>query len=1390
MTEDEAIAEAARDGSNVEVMSLRGESSETYATPAGHLQVVEHLRPVRARVDGQWKPVDTDLEARSDGSVGPKVTSVAMGFSGGGGTQPLITLRQAGRTLSLKWPGALPVPVLDGDTATYPDVLPDVDLQVRADVDGVSEVLVVKSAQAAANPQLAEVHLAVGSDGLSVGETPDGGLRAVDRGAGGTVFEAPQPLMWDSSTAAGEPSPATGARTAVAPAAAPADGPGDSGRVAPVDLSVAPGGGELMLTPDQELLGTAQYPVYIDPQFSSPKASSWTMVSRYWASSPQWKFNGDSDAGVGYCAGDSRCAPEDLKRLLYQVPTSAFAGKSILSAEFVAHETHSYSCDARNVEVWRTKGISSSTTWNSQLASGFWIDKLQTVNTAHGYTGCAAGDIEFSVLRAVQQASANSWSSTTFGLKATNESDAYSWKRFSDDAFLRVEYNRPPRQIAMSQLTMDPGGSCVSASNPKRVRILPKLIANNVTDPDGDTVRVQFGASWDTGDGKGNVMRWSTAFQPAKASGSDFSVTMPSSTPKNKMIGWYARSYDGAQYSPWSYDGSAVTCATIYDTSVPDGPGVVSGQYPRSDPENPNDPWTDGVGRYGTFTVDSAATDVVKYWYGINGDPTSAHTVTTTAGGAVNIKMMPTKSGVNFVTAQAFDAAGNGSQISTYQFRVRAGQPDRLSLDLNEPAGSTAVSGSGGAWNADLHGGAATVADESGGSDRRLHLNGTDGYAATDSPVTNTGKSFSVSVWAKLPATEPALPVTALSESGQYTSGYQLYYSPANHGWVFARFTSDNSAGQGFVTAAQPACPAGDTSCRTGRLGTWTHVAGVFDNTAGALRLYINGTLAATTPYTSPWDARGRTLIGASAQNGVLSGFFSGDLNDAELYDYQLTDAEVTLLAGHQAITTVGRPAKLIWSFDDADNATTVVGRAQPVTAALHGGPVLGGDGVDKTALNFDGADDYAQNSQPILDTFQSFSVSFWARAANEDRTAVAVHQAGVANRGFEIYHNPTGWVFQRATSDTADSPLARAQQQACPAGQPTCAAAHLGQWTHVVSVYDIDTADMHLYVDGVQVATAPFTTPWLATGVLTLGASNYPSGMSNRFKGDLDDFQLYDRALSTDEITNLFKQNPVVKGRWQFESASGTPATSPDASPGNRPATLYNGAKIDTGWVDSNALNLDGVDDYAATGSVPIDTSHSFTVTAWAQMPYDDGTSGDPPQPLALISQEGNVNSAFTIQYVPAAGPTAPGHWQIKMPNVDSTDPQLLTNLTADNALSDTGAGSWTPVALTYDAFAGQMRLYVNGELQQSVCPDSDGDGTSDDPSCTDTVSWASNAIGFNATKSLQIGRAKTGGTWGEYWSGSIDDVWAFQGVLTQAQVQQLALGLSGKPTTVPSGS
>ncbi len=373
VTEMEALDQAGRVGEPVEVLSLRGESSEVFATPDGNLEAREYLRPNRARLDGAWHSIDTDLAETGDGTVAPAATTVGLEFSGGGDA-PLVRMTKAGRELELSWPGGLPVPKLQGNTALYPEVLSGVDLRLGAQEDGFTQLLVVKSAEAAAAEELTELRMALDAHGMSVQKTREGGPRAVDKGAGSAVFEAPQPVMWDSSpgTAAQQTTHTRIAETGDDLAKQDEPGAGETGKLAPVAVEMPLGGDELILKPDADVLkgDDTVYPVFIDPQWYSPKASAWTMASKYWASSPQWKFNGDPDAGMGYCNW-AYCKPHDTKRLFYRIPVSKFAGKSVLSATFVVRNTWSASCNARGVQLWRTKGISSSTTWNSQNASGF-----------------------------------------------------------------------------------------------------------------------------------------------------------------------------------------------------------------------------------------------------------------------------------------------------------------------------------------------------------------------------------------------------------------------------------------------------------------------------------------------------------------------------------------------------------------------------------------------------------------------------------------------------------------------------------------------------------------------------------------------------------------------------------------------------------------------------------------------------------------------------------------------------------------------------------------------------------------------------------------------------------------------------------------------------------
>ncbi|MGW7606104.1 LamG-like jellyroll fold domain-containing protein [Streptomyces sp. NPDC054766] len=1383
-----ALAEAARTGKSVEITSLRGESSEVYATPAGHLEAREHLRPVRTRVDGQWRDIDTTLTRGANGTVVPKATTVGLTFSGGG-SAPLVRMTKNGRELALSWPKDLPSPELTGNTVTYPDVLPGVDLRMTAQQDGFSQLLVVKSADAAASTELSQLRLKLDAEGMQVEKTGDGGLAAIDQGAGSAVFEAPRPVMWDSSTQApGTAAPSRSATTGSATAspstskrlaASAADtgataaesGPdaseavaAESGNVAQVGVDVPAAQNALVLTPDQDVLKGKDtvYPVFIDPQWYSPKASAWTMASKYWASSPQWKFNGDSDAGLGYCDW-SYCAPYDTKRLFYRIPTSKFAGRTVLSAEFVVRNTWSASCSARSVELWRTKDISSSTTWNSQNADGFWVDQLRTASFAYGFTDCAAKDAEFDVKSAVQQAADKKWSTMTFGMRAASESDGYGWKRFSDDAYLRVQYNRPPPQVKMSQLTMEYGGSCKSPSSAARVRTLGKIYANDVTDPDGDSVSVEFQASWDSGDGKGTVPHWKSGLTTAKKSGSRFAISLPSSIPTNKSVNWFVHSYDGAQYSPWSYTGDPTACYFVYDTSVPKAPAISSAIYPASDPEDPDDPWYDGVGQYGDFVITGAVSDVTKYWYGINGDPVSTNTVTTSGGAAKTVPLLPVKPGLNTFTARSFDAAGNGSEIRTYQFRVKAGQRERADWSMDEAAGATQAAGSAPEQTATLYGG--PTPNVAGKIGTAVQFDGVDDYAATDIATINTDISFSVSAWVKLSAMPSGAAVVA-SQRGNNAPGFEMYYSKAYDRWVFNQYTSDSTDATP-VRAMQAA--AGGV-----KAGEWTHLVGVYAAGEQQLKLYVNGALAGTTAYSTAWNARRGMLIGSGFPNGAPANFFPGAIDEVKTFEKPLSATEVSNLYSSNSIGA-GRPARAVFHMDDAADVTALSGRADVNPAVLKGGATLGAAGVDGNALTLDGTDDYAVTSGPHINTSYSFAVSAWVKLPKTKPThaATVASQIGGVVTGPELYYSNSydRWVFNQHSADTADSTLVRAMQ-------PDGTTAYGGEWTHLVGVQDTEADKLSLYVNGTLAGTTALPPTWYAGGAVQIGASAFQGVPTSFFPGQIDDVRLFDRPVSAGEVQQLFKQRAVVKGRWKFETASGTPLTSPDASSSGNAMTLYNGAQTGSGWVDG-AVALDGTDDYAAASVVPVDTSASFTVSAYVQ------TAATPTSPVTVLSAPGSKKSAFAVRYEPSATPaTDPGRWRIATASSDSDSA----------AVADIGNGmfysptDWNHVALVYDGFSKEISLYVNGELQETACDDTDGDGVQDDPKCTDTVSWDDDVLTYKAAKTLQLGRDTTGTTSGQYFPGSLSDVWVFQGALSETQIDHLAVGMPGVATVVPS--
>ncbi|MEH0471965.1 LamG domain-containing protein [Streptomyces sp. B21-097] len=1384
---DRARDQARRAGKQVEVVSERGASRELFVNPSGTLTEITHLEPVRTRRAGRWVDIDTGLRRLDGVGIAPVAAASDVVFSAGGSRDPLVRMVKAGRELSLSWPGTLPAPVLSGSSVTYPEVLPGVDLRMTAEPDGFSQVLVVKSAGAAANPALAALKLPMAGKGLTVRPTATGGLEAVDAQAGGVAFEAAQPVMWDSrqatdmapdtdtsadtgtgaknsapsaksaqsATSGGAAKSAAGTATSpAAPAAGLYDGPGDTSARADVGASVT--GNSLLLTPDPKLLSgeDTHYPVFIDPAWSSPRASSYAMVSRAYPDSDFYKFDGAADSGLGFCPPNFtglKCAPNDAKRLFYKLPVTSFAGKSITSAEFVVRETFAYNCTKQPVEFWRTKTLTSTTSWNDQKAAGYWIDQMPTVTAAKGATAsCPDGDLEFNAKDAVVWAAANKQTSLTFGLKAPNESAENQWKRFAGNGFLRVEYNNPPSQPKQSQLTMAPGGSCTLS--PKAVNVLPKATAV-LSDPDKDQVYAEFKVEWDAGDGW--KQHWDSGRIGPKASGQPYTITLPSTIPQGLKAAWSVRASDGKMWGPWSYAGDTQTgCYLVYDSKHPAAPTVTSAQYPPSRTDDPLDPWLDGVGRYGRFTIDSTAPDVAKYWFGLNADPTAANErKPATPGAPVSIDVMPTRPGLNTLYVQAWDANNNDSTIGSYQFRVATGQPERAAWTLDVPAGSTQDPGDGGVRPALLDGTAAL--GEPGVRGTALALNGadaTDGYAAAGPHLLDTDGDYTVSTWVRLDS--DAATATAVSVDGIYHAGLYLGYEGGSRRWAL-RVPTKDAAGAGFA-AQQVLSPAPP------QVGKWTHLAAVRDATAGKYTLYVDGVAAGAAAVTTPWHAAANLQFGRAKYNGAYVDPWKGAIDETAVYDRPLGAEDVGRLARQEPVTT-GRPAKAAWSFDDAATSQVAKGESQVNPLVLKGdGATFGVPGNVAGALDLGSATNgYASTAGPQLNTLRSFSVAAWAKLprTESDAAQIIATQAGAQQSGFELYYSGSyrRWVFNRYNSDTAGVQPTRAMANL---GKPAADQVYPGDsWHHLLGVYDGTLKELRLFVDGGLVSSVPFTpAPWDAAGPVQVGAGSYGGRPDSFFKGQIDDVRLYDRVVSKDEAGDLFKQHPQVKGRWKFDATTaGTPASSPDDSVGKRPAVLSGQASVKpaAGWVGAGGLVLDGVDDYAAAATVPVNTKESFTATAWVT------TAARPQKKVTVLSAEGAVNSAFTVRYAP--DPTDPenqGGYELELPGADTAGAARP----AVRHSSFQSEFEWDHLAVVYDAFADEARLYVNGHLEQ----------------VEDAMSWRSNVQPFQATKQLQFGRNKENGALGEYWPGVIDDVWIFSGVASEAQITKLGNGES----------
>ncbi|WBB46909.1 LamG domain-containing protein [Verrucosispora sp. WMMA2044] len=1230
----QAMAEACEVA--VEVLDAASETTKVFAQPSGDFAFESWAEPQWTRQDGDWTEIDTTLQVGQDGLVRPVASTADVVFSSGG-AGAFATMTGGGATFSLGWVDPLPQGVIAGDSITYPNVYPDVDLVVRAERGGFSHLLVVKSAAAAANPLVRETRYVVG--GSATVSAVGGGVTV--SGPEGLLAAAPPAKAWDSTHEV------AGARAGFLADGAPSDprpdrstarGPADAARTAAVDVQV--GDGHMSVSADPELLDAGRFPVFIDPTYDK-KWASWAPVNDSRAST-QWTSGSDWPREVAR-VGSNHDDHGDIWRSHFYFDTSALAGKRLIDrASLDAYLVHTADCAGESISVWQTNSLAANTpTWNGMKDKWLHGEPLQTkLGKANG--GCSPSQdpnwMAFNgtqIGHHVQRHADEGHTSITFGLRMATESGG-RWAKF-DPAKVKLitDYQHKPHSPVAVRTT--PGGACAKTSPGPWITDRTPMLWGKASDGDG-TVKIRFDLNGPT----------TPAESTSGSTKSGAERSWPAPTLAEGNYNWRIRGTDGVDDTDWTS-----LCYFRLDYTPPTAPVVTrtSGTPIEGQPVTLS------------FKSSDARSGMKQFAYGIGVDAQQNFKAST---GTTTVTFTP-EVGRTVVYVWAQDIAGNYSVRTAYNFFT-----GRITEAQSQGAwrfDGDALDDSGQGHDLTLGSGAGYGADRRGNANAALNFDGT-GCAQT-SPVIRTDAEYTVAGWVRLDSKSANKAV--VSQAGSAAPAFVLSYNADADAWQMSLTDADSSA-FGFVATLAPA----------GAMGVWQHIATTVDPVAKVVRLYVGGALVAekAIPFT-PWNAQARLLIGCAGSESFSWHQMTGSIDHVGVWQGLLSDAQIA-----RAATEL--PAGEVGNWQMRGSGTDATGRS---TDVILPETVSWSDdqyGRVESAVELDGTQ-CGRSTGAVLRTDESFTVAAWVKLSTvgvgnqtilgQDGNRVSGWYLGTRYSGGVPY-----WALMMKPADDENSPSQFTRST-------SAINADVGRWTHVTGVYDATAQRMSLYVNGTPAASVTRTgSPWRASGPLTVGCALYAGASGDYVTGAVSGVRAWRGVLSAAEVAEVHGGNPEVKleGMWPLDGpASDTPTYLTDWSGNGRDLSItgpYAWAR-DRGFGRDGALGLELSDNSCAESAGPaVRTDASFTVAAWVllEQTTDHHT---------VLSQVGNVHGGFFLKYNPTHD-----RWHFGIPSTgDSTSAIWHTA----ESQQPPELGKWTHLAGVYDVAAGKLRLYVDGELQ-----------------------------------------------------------------------------------------
>ncbi|GAA2996056.1 signal peptidase I [Actinokineospora diospyrosa] len=564
---------------------------------------------------------------------------------------------------------------------------------------------------------------------------------------------------------------------------------------------------------------------------------------------------------------------------------------------------------------------------------------------------------------------------------------------------------------------------------------------------------------------------------------------------------------------------------------------------------------------------------------------------------------------------------------------------------------------------------------------------------------------------------------TAVAFTQQGSNTGAWYLYQQGGKWRFGMPRSDASSGTEDYAQSTTSTAA----------STWVHLVGVYDDPGNAIRLYVNGSLETSTTRADAyeWKATGSLVAGGIYRGGSWLYPWSGQLDDARVYQRALGASEIS------GIYDAATAPNAQYNLEQSGTSATDSG-PYGYNGTLQNGATWNTTGRTGRSLTLDGVDDYVSASTFTVRTDTSFTAAAWvyiSSAGGVDRTLLAKDGTNVNSFALSYIPATTKYAFTMPASDSTGAATVRVSSSS---------SAISNAWTYVVGVWDAVNGQMKIYLNGTLEGTTSRGGGWNGTGQLSIGRGFSGGAGVQYWPGRVDEVQLYNRVLTAAEIDDIYTRPSLD---WQYDD--NLAVTVSDSSGNGNSGALNNVQWSDTS-VSGTSGYFDGSSSWTVSQAASLRTDESFTVSGWAYLTTPNGDR-------SIVAQQGSVGSGYLL-----GADIASTRWCFRIPRTDTSSP------TYDAVYSQAIAqqNGWYHIVGVYQAGSEILRLYVNGVLQNST---------------------TRGGTPWNATGTVQVGRALRSSSQMDYFFGYLDKVRTIQAALSTAQVQDLYSEGSPPPPTLP---